>query len=99
MHPMPEITAIHILAALSETAPPDVVIALSDDERVLVGSAADMRHPWRGHWQATLVATRTEIAAALSPQQRRDLDAIDALADTLTTHAATLLSAPAAAAA
>ena len=96
-HPMPEITAAHILAALSPTAPASVVIAVTHDEqRVLVCPITDTTD-WRSRETAAVVATRTELEAALSPDQHRDIAAIDALAEDLTDHAAVMLDHPAAA--
>ena len=90
-HPMPEITAAHILAALSPTAPASVVIAVTHDEqRVLVCPITDTTD-WRSRETAAVVATRTELEAALSPDQHRDIAAIDALAEDLTDHAAVML--------
>jgi hypothetical protein len=94
----PEITAAHILAVLSPTAPAGAVIAIRrDDEHVVVCPVADTTD-WRSRTIAVIVATRSEVAAALDPGERRDLAAIDALAEDLTEHAETLLAAGPAAA-
>ncbi|MFD0776816.1 hypothetical protein ACFQZ2_23020, partial [Streptomonospora algeriensis] len=69
MEPMPEITAAHVLAVLSPTAPPGVVVAIEHAEhRILVCPAADTTD-WRRRVTATVVATRAEIVSALAPDE------------------------------